>query len=123
MMGSIYYIGCSQTEAVKIGFTAGKPEARLSALQTGSPTKLVLIATHRGTIEDERKLHAQFEADRRRGEWFNLSEELVMHMMAVVWLGAVDCSKRGSRPPKWMKAGLEAMAEISPLPDDLAALA
>ena len=70
----IYFIR-SETGAIKIGFST-TPERRLSAMQTGSPVRLELLAVMPGTKQDERRLHARFKAQRGRGEWFSPSPDL-----------------------------------------------
>jgi hypothetical protein len=79
-LGWIYYIGCMETHRLKIGFTAGDPHKRLDKLQTGSPTRLVLLGLDVGTSATERALHARFSNERVRGEWFRVSENLFEHL-------------------------------------------
>jgi hypothetical protein len=121
--GFIYYIVCTETFRCKIGFTAGDVAKRLRALQTGSPTDLVILAVHPGTAEDERQLHEKFRACRRRGEWFEPSEALLEHVSLVTWLTAKDALLSGREVDEWVRVGLRVMhEEIGPLPTDLAGL-
>lgn len=119
----IYYIACCATERLKIGYTRGEPEVRLKQLQTGSAADLRLMAYHAGSIEDEKFLHSKFASQRRRGEWFEMSEELLEHLSMVIWLAAAQCAETGEDPPSWVRVGLRAMADgaATPLPDHLAA--
>jgi hypothetical protein len=55
----------------KIGLTTDLDE-RLRMLQAASPVALTLMLVIEGGREVERKLHAQFDAFRRHGEWFAL---------------------------------------------------
>lgn len=119
--GFVYFIGCPETLRLKIGH-AINPYARLSALQTGSPTKLVMTAMHPGSHEDERKLHEKFAAHRLHGEWFELHEDIFEYICMAVWLAAADARARGVKPARWIKVGLQSMHEASPLPDEIAAL-
>jgi hypothetical protein len=102
---------------LKIGYTTSKPEARLKALQTGSPTVLKLMAVHPGTLAEERKLHEQFSESRLHGEWFEPSEEIVTHMQMICWLAAAIALDTDSEVPHWAKVGLFTMNEEKPLPD------
>lgn len=70
--GYVYFIRCSKTKLVKIGFTENYPTGRLRQLQTGSGGKLRLIAFMTARADRERELHRQFAAHRERGEWFRL---------------------------------------------------
>jgi hypothetical protein len=120
----IYYIACTATQRLKIGYTRGEPEVRLKQLQTGSAADLRLMACHHGTLDDERQLHEKFASQRLRGEWFEMSEDLLEHLSMAVWLAGAQCSKTGTEAPMWVKAGLRAMEDGAgkPLPDYLAAL-
>lgn len=118
----IYYIACTATERLKIGYTRGEPEVRLKQLQTGSASDLRLMAYHHGTLDDERQIHAKFAHQRHRGEWFQMSEDLFEHLAMVIWMAGAQCAKTGVAPPLWVRAGLRAVADTSeePLPDYLA---
>ena len=69
--GCVYFVQAEIGGPIKIGFTQGKPEVRLKALQTGSPFKLVLLKViPKVTREQEWELHRRFSAYRLHGEWF-----------------------------------------------------
>jgi hypothetical protein len=69
--GITYVIGATERAVVKIGRTTGNPRARMSAMQTGSPVPLVLLATlPHPRWEDV--LHAHYAEQRQQGEWFAL---------------------------------------------------
>jgi hypothetical protein len=70
MTGFVYFIECAAASAIKIGFST-EVARRLSTLQSGSPTPLVLLLAVPGTAEDETRLHTMFAGERRSGEWFN----------------------------------------------------
>lgn len=73
---TVYFI--SDDTLVKIGYTDGSARERLAALQTGNGNPLrVLAECPKWGIEKERELHQQFASDRVRGEWFNLSPDLI----------------------------------------------
>lgn len=76
MSGFVYFIACPPLEAVKIGFTASHPRARLAALQTGCPSPLKLLTYVPGTTGDERKLHESFAPLHIQGEWFRFEGKL-----------------------------------------------
>ncbi|WP_311271064.1 GIY-YIG nuclease family protein [Sphingobium sp. WCS2017Hpa-17] len=122
MNSFVYYIACTETRRVKIGFTSGNVMHRLRALQTGSAAPLVLIACHPGSMADEKRIHEQFDAQRVQGEWFDMSEDLFMHVSMVTWLAASECAATGAPVADWLRVGLQSMNEESPLPAHLAAL-
>lgn len=70
--GSVYIIKCGDFPYYKIGSTASAPLARLAALQTAVPFRLELIAWAEVSdiLEAEAKLHARYDLQRIRGEWF-----------------------------------------------------
>ncbi|TXH18693.1 MAG: GIY-YIG nuclease family protein [Hyphomicrobiaceae bacterium] len=74
--GSVYFARAG--EHVKIGFTMAT-NARLAALQTGSPIKLELLYSFPGTDAREKQLHHQFRKHRLRdqNEWFHLAPEII----------------------------------------------
>lgn len=69
MSGNVYFIAAPEQGLVKIGF-ATDVSARFSAIRTGSPSPLALIATMQGTIDDEAELHRLFKQARSHLEWF-----------------------------------------------------
>lgn len=105
--GTIYYIVCPDTFRVKIGFTMGSPEARLRALRTGSPTEIMLLAIHHGTLDDERRLHERFHELRLHGEWFKAEDDLIEHCVLICWLEAAFASRCGTKAPHWACMGLQ----------------
>lgn len=111
--GTIYYIGSAETGRMKIGYTAGNPVKRLRALQTGSPTKLALFAMHPGTPELEQKLHRQFADARLHGEWFDASDELLIHLTSVCALTIAISKGAGEEPPSWATIGLKALEALA----------
>lgn len=111
MTGHVYYIGSLETLRVKIGYTSRSLDQRLRALQTGSPTKLGVLAWHVGTPELEREIHERFEADRLHGEWFDLSEDLLDHMLKGAVYEMALAKLQGREPPSWAPAALNAFYE------------
>lgn len=67
---AIYFIQEEASGYIKIGFTAGPVLHRLSNLQSGNPSQLILLLTLEGGQERESSLHRQFGYFRERGEWF-----------------------------------------------------
>lgn len=123
MTGKIYYIVCTETKRLKIGYTSGPVNKRLRALQTGSAGLLSLIAVHSGTLEKEQELHDQFSSSRLHGEWFEMTEELLQHICMIVWLQAKQSMILGEAIEEWVRIGLATMNEtIAPLPKELANL-
>lgn len=123
MSGEVYFIACTLTNRVKIGFTTGDPRARLKALQTGAPAPLRLLAVQPGSIETERDLHGQFSSCHVHGEWFQPDDDLVRHMLSVVFVAGSHAAHGGYEPDDWVLAGLALLStEFGPLPPHLAAL-
>ena len=120
--GLIYYIISVETKRVKIGFTTGHPLKRLKALQTGSPTKLSLLAIHPGDIEHERILHNRFAGDCEHGEWFNITDELIDHVECMVIIMAFDAAHKGEKPDPWITTALSVIFKDEPMPPELAAI-
>src|SRR5262245_20648337 len=73
----IYFIRDEATQYIKIGFTAGDSEDRLSDLQTGCPGRLVLLLEMEGSKQLETAWHERFAGARERGEWFRPVPELL----------------------------------------------
>lgn len=80
----IYFMQDSGSLNVKIGFTASVgAEARRRQLQTGNPSRLVVLATMSGTEQDEGRLHKQFDAHCVGGEWFRPAPEILSLIASV----------------------------------------
>jgi hypothetical protein len=75
-MSRVYFIGRGEDGPIKIGI-AHDPEKRRIDLQVAVPEELYILAAFRGDIAVERMLHAIFEPDHIRGEWFRRSPALV----------------------------------------------
>jgi hypothetical protein len=63
-VGVVYVLGAG--DRVKIGFTTKTVESRLSALQTGSPELLTIVARIAATAADERALQRRFRPESGR---------------------------------------------------------
>lgn len=121
--GWIYYIACSETMRLKIGYTSGDPMKRLKALQTGSAGALRLIAMHPGTPENERNIHNDFAHKRIHGEWFEMNEDLFGYVCQVIWLMAYTYKHLEEDPPEWLRVGLRMLDDgVADLPEELAAM-
>jgi hypothetical protein len=73
---------------IKIGHSAN-PVERLARLQTGCPAKLTLLGTVRcksdlHAAQVEKLIHRMFWKQRRRGEWFRLSEAQKRTLSSVI---------------------------------------
>jgi hypothetical protein len=78
----IYFVRAPINGFIKIGYTTNV-EGRLAALRAHCAVELELLGTMRGTIHDERSLHARFWQHRRHGEWFASSPELLAFIAEV----------------------------------------
>jgi Meiotically up-regulated gene 113 len=65
---STYFIQMGKDGPIKIG-KSQRPGLRLSAIQTGTPVRVELLAQIDGNIEKE--LHNIFSNFRQKGEWFD----------------------------------------------------
>ncbi|TKD50204.1 GIY-YIG nuclease family protein [Sphingomonas baiyangensis] len=72
--GYIYLIACNSPLSVKIGYTRKDPRIRLQQLQTGCPSRLVLLGWFPGDRADELAYHAELAEHRLTGEWFAVNE-------------------------------------------------
>ena len=89
--GFVYFIGEAienkwgqiTTEYVKVGWTTGKPEIRLKALQTSNPRPLFLLGTIKTNQQAEKMIHNQLSDARVRGEWFDFNK---IKSRLVMWL-------------------------------------
>ncbi|KPQ40031.1 MAG: hypothetical protein HLUCCO16_04715 [Phormidium sp. OSCR] len=81
----LYLIYCDDPNSVKIGISA-QPLARISNLNTGSPSQLHLFFYSKllGTVA-ENKLHAALAEYRRGGEWFNWSPEVQGFLLGLIF--------------------------------------
>ena len=77
---AVYFIECVGADAIKIGYARGDRNGnihhRVSAMQSGCPLPLKLLAVTDGAEAEEASLHARFSGDWIRGEWFRASDEL-----------------------------------------------
>lgn len=87
-IGRVYFISDESETTVKIGYTTNSVEFRLSALQTGSPVKLKILASVIAAPEYEKSLHRTFGEYRKSLEWFHAVPEL----MEVIACLREDCS-------------------------------
>jgi len=75
----VYFIQGAGSGLIKIGF-ASNLKQRLSALKTGSPVPLTILAHRPGDEEEEAWLHSQLAAHRAHGEWFQPHEDVLRHV-------------------------------------------
>jgi hypothetical protein len=69
----VYFIENVETGRIKVGFTTGSVNLRLSTLQTGSDCQLRLLGAVESDHEkgtEELQLHRRFSRWHHRGEWF-----------------------------------------------------
>lgn len=83
--GYVYFIGNREHDFVKIGYTAGHPQRRLNALQTGCPFKLEILLVIDGDPPWEREFHRVCAESRLSGEWFKLSGKAEEVMETMRW--------------------------------------
>jgi hypothetical protein len=66
----VYFIQSKSTGEIKIGWTGGPVSDRVTMLQVGNPSELVLLATMPGGPNRERYVHNKFRDLKVRGEWY-----------------------------------------------------
>ena len=76
-LGMIYFIQNGKQGPIKIGYTKGDVEVRLSNLQSASPCKLYLLGTMVGDKAVESRLHKKFDVFNTAGEWFKPDRILI----------------------------------------------
>lgn len=78
----VYFIQGEKGGPIKIGYSTNV-ESRVKELQTGFPTKLVVLALIPGRIWHETELHKRFQKHRLHGEWFKPVPELLEYIESV----------------------------------------
>ena len=75
-MRYVYLINKEYTDEYKIGIS-NKPEKRLKGLQTGNSEQLIIYEKFPSEFATkvETRLHRQYGTTRKKGEWFELTEE------------------------------------------------
>jgi hypothetical protein len=74
----IYFVQADIVGHIKIGFHGGTDvNDRIRELQTGCPSKLIVLGTLPGGLETEADLHRQFAFAHLHGEWFKPVPELL----------------------------------------------
>lgn len=74
--GYVYFIAEEDNQRIKIGF-AMNPYKRIKQLQTGNSKTLKILKIIPGDQKVERAYHKHFAMYKQRGEWFQLSEEIL----------------------------------------------
>lgn len=72
----LYAILRADTNEVKIGFSRNV-ENRFKLLQAAHGEPLELLGKMRSTVVDEQFIHTRFAKDRKLGEWFNATPEIL----------------------------------------------
>ena len=67
----IYFLSILEGEYIKIGYTAQCVKKRMSALQTGNPYDIEVIATVEGTLKQEKEVHRSLKSVFERLKVFN----------------------------------------------------
>ena len=82
----VYAVRAGPRGPIKLGRTNDLPR-RVSELQVGCPDELVVLLSIPADPEDESWLLQRFASARRRGEWFEPTEELLS------WVEAARCTR------------------------------
>lgn len=69
-VGWVYLLECPVSKSIKVGFSSCV-ESRVSALQTGAPARLRLLAKFSGVRSDETEMRRLLRVFRVHGEWFD----------------------------------------------------
>jgi hypothetical protein len=89
---SVYFILDPDRHQIKIGKSA-KPLKRVKGLQTGNPTKLLLMGWISDDRVSEQNLHDKYKDRRELGEWFAIDQDDVLGELQSALYGFVP--KRG----------------------------
>lgn len=77
----IYFVQSGKDGPIKIGYTTqGSLRDRLSKLQTGNQSKMILLGIEIGDRSHETRLHQMFAPGRLRGEWFRPDNDLIAYI-------------------------------------------
>jgi hypothetical protein len=74
-MQYVYFLEAPEVNRIKIG-CAGDPESRAAQISTACPVDVSLLGYIEGDFAREAELHQIFAHLRKRGEWFEGSDEL-----------------------------------------------
>lgn len=107
----IYFIRCAATGLTKVGY-ATNVRSRLSTLQTGSADDLSLVRLLGGAKDDEGKLHRRFAEHRKRGEWFDLADEIIRADLGLPDIALPTIKRRSSPSERQERKALLAQQQI-----------
>jgi hypothetical protein len=80
----VYFVLCSQVNAVKIGYTSNL-KARIGSLQTGNPHRLKMLGWMKGGRTEESTLHRFFaQYHTGVGEWFFFEGDLFDYILSAI---------------------------------------
>jgi hypothetical protein len=112
--GKVYFVLCKPSGCrgrIKIGWTS-HPKLRMSAIQTGCPFPIQLLALVPGSRRQEKHLHEHFADLRFQGEWFDATDEL---------LSFIESAKDTNRVPLTLPPA-SASLKATPIRQELANL-
>ena len=78
----VYFVQGEFTGLIKIGFT-NNPKKRWTELGAQASEPIRFLATLKGDMDDEKKLHLRFKQARVHGEWFLPNEELLRFINSI----------------------------------------
>jgi len=83
-MRYVYLINKEYTDEYKIG-VSNDPEKRLKAIQTGNSEKVIIFKKFKSQYPTkvEGRLHRFFNSERRKGEWFVLTDEQIKSFLSL----------------------------------------
>ncbi len=95
----VYFIQSGDNGPIKIGLsTIGKLDSRLSALQTGNPSKLAVLGYVEGNRSAEQFLHRCFARHSIGGEWFTPAPDLLSFITDTIARGESIAREEESAP-------------------------
>lgn len=104
----VYFIQAVSGGLIKIGATtAQSPETRLAAMQAGCPVRLRILAVIRNPERfQEQLIHRLFADDRRHGEWFEPTPQLLAYIAryATEVFAEPEPQPNGEPEPAWKGA-------------------
>lgn len=92
--GFVYFLRAD--DFVKIGYSL-HPARRVIEVQTGLPYSMSSLHVYRGSLDDERRIHELFLADRFRGEWFHMTTAIKKFLVACAQFERLALDQRATR--------------------------
>lgn len=81
---TVYFVQRVSGGPIKIGYSSNL-QARMASISTATPEKLLLLASARGCVDDEKRMHSLLSSHHVHKEWFEdcaAVRECIEHVLA-----------------------------------------